>query len=240
MAIVRKNKNQIELVENARIYPDSGYDDLPQGEGTTFQYFRDLIKAILEVDKNYYKVEYEDIPIPDEDLYERAFAYELYHQWARYVEYYNALHEVPEERRLCINGEIKKCFWDENKLPDLVLHRRKDDLQEIIVEIKRAKKANAANVMEDLRKLRNFTCGEERGVANVRRINNNFSPYRMGVFILTDATLAVLADILKNNTDELGTISQNMSEVNKPLYCVCIPLNESVQYATIQELIELQ
>ena len=192
-----------------------------------------MMKAILEVEDNYYRVEYEHLNVESEDLYERAFAYELYHQWSKYVDYYRT--QNIDRRQLCLNGEIKKCFWEEEKLPDLVLHMRDVDHQEIIVEIKRSARADGGKIATDLQKLYDFTYGTE--VLNgERRINNNFAPYRMGVFILTCATMDALVNMLRDKANELNTISNNLAEIGKHLYCICIPQAGTIEYATLQEL----
>ena len=144
---VREQENNVEQPRELVVFPDAAYDNLPEGEGNSFQYLRDLIKAILEVEDHYYTVEYEGLPIANEDLYERAFAYELYHQWSKYIDCYK--HHSPDMQNLCINGEIKKCFWEEKKLPDLVLHMYWTDWQELIVEIKRESRADEENIIED-------------------------------------------------------------------------------------------
>lgn len=232
MYVVRKHEEIVEQLREFGVSSDAAYDNLPEGEGETVMYLRDLIKAILEVEDHYYQVEYEEFQIAGEDLYERAFAYELYHQWSKYVECYRR--QNPKNIKLCINGEIKKCFWDEEKLPDLVLHKHGEDCQELIVEIKRAPRADGNNITTDIQKLCNFTCG--RLEFGERRINNNFAPYSLGVFILTGATLDTLVGKLSNKLNELNTVINSLDEVNKQILCLCIPRNGTVEYATVHEV----
>jgi len=50
MYVVRKHEEIIEQLRDFGVFSDVEYNSLPE-EGESFMYLRDLIKAILEVDK---------------------------------------------------------------------------------------------------------------------------------------------------------------------------------------------
>lgn len=51
MYVVRKHEEIIEQLRDFGGFSDVAYNNLPEEEGESFMYLRDLIKAILEVDK---------------------------------------------------------------------------------------------------------------------------------------------------------------------------------------------
>lgn len=83
-----------------------------------------------------------------EELTERAFTYELYHQWK------NLLRR--KHSGLTINAEIKKVLNENNTFPDFVLHKSQDDVnlsnQILVCEVKR-KSTSASLQFKDLKKL---------------------------------------------------------------------------------------
>ncbi len=153
-------------------------------------YLKDLLKALDKVDSSYYVINYmEDYDHETiEKIYERMFAYELYHQLRliigeredvlkRYLDV-TLNGEMPKScahyKRLLygqnqpsgnkrLDKLIKKCFGQKDRLtPDLILHEAGNlDQQVYLVEIKMA---NNDCYYKDFEKLTNLKkCLEELG-----------------------------------------------------------------------------
>ncbi|MCX8080857.1 MAG: hypothetical protein N3F09_06440 [Bacteroidia bacterium] len=120
------------------------------------KYFYDFITALLSVSKDYLIWPYNE----KNQMIERVFAYELYHQWRLLIDNY-------KYKNIILNGEIKKDGSilrneDFKKIyPDLVLHEQQDSLnnQLIICEIKTCKalkhSRGKAKLKKDIIKLGN-------------------------------------------------------------------------------------
>jgi hypothetical protein len=185
------------------------------------KYLKILFKAIVDVDKQYYYTENPENATHEiiEQL-ERIFAYELYYHWSVIQNDFNKNNR--EEEKRIINGEIRKQLLDNNRYPDMVLHKGHDDIyhQEIVVEIKRKASIGNDNVAQDLIKLSQFmtkgylSCGA--------------SPYNIGVLILTGGS----EDEIKN---QLMLIS-NKTILNPNIYCVFCDGDNSLRYITLREL----
>lgn len=109
---------------------------------------------------------------------ERVFAYELYYQWRKLMDYSSS--------NLTLNGEISKNVYDEipkepkSYFPDMVLHKGQGnkDEQMIVCEIKRKHSFNSGKFKEDIKKLLWYV-DKERFSA----------PFECGVFILAGSNL---------------------------------------------------
>lgn len=185
------------------------------------EYLKILFKAIVEVDKQYYYTENpENASHEIIEQLERIFAYELYYHWSVIQNEFNN-NALNEEKRI-INGEIRKQLLDNNRYPDMVLHKGHNDIhqQEIVVEIKRKAAIKDDNVAQDLIKLSQFmtngflSCGA--------------SPYNIGVLILTSGS----EDDIKS---QLLLIS-NKVILNPQIYCVFCDGDNSLRYITLNEL----
>lgn len=197
-------------------------------EDNTYQGLEDIIddnlkmlfKAIIKVDKKYYHT---INPVSNSndtiDQLERIFAYELYHQWSIILDdYYQG---IPEEDRLIINGEIGKHMLDLTKYPDMVLHKGHSDTQhqEIVVEIKRKVGIKGDNLAKDIIKISNFMTEGYMGC--------DASPYKNGVFILTNGNENDIKDQLKFIKDG--------DTFNPEIYCVFCEGDNSISYITLDE-----
>lgn len=120
----------------------------------------------------------------DKDKYvnERAFAYEMYRQFANRLYDDVGFEEKWKEDRpsIVINAELYKCVGDSNKVdnkgrkfPDIVIHggQHNAGLQLIVCEIKL--KASETDIEEDLKKLFDY-------MDSVKMYNH---PYALAVFI---------------------------------------------------------
>lgn len=192
-------------------------------EDISDEYLKMLFKAIIEVDKQYYYTENPQNASNEiiEQL-ERIFAYELYHQWSILQEDYNR--RVPEDYKRIINGEIGKQLLGVNKYPDMVLHKGHGDIhnQEIVIEIKRKAGLKDDNAIQDLIKLSNFMTKGFLGCSA--------SPYKVGVFILTNGNEEDISSQLLNIT--------NKKYLNNNIYCIfCKGDEKSLRYVTLNELL---
>ncbi len=238
--IVSKNDLYPNDQQQGSLPADNCYDNLPAGNTPFMQYLRDLMKSILEVDDNYYRVEYEDERVEAQEQYERVFAYELYHQWSKFID----VSRIPNSAtsNLCINGEIKKIHQGELKVPDLVLHKRSEliNSQYIIVEIKRGSQIDKIkNPFDDIVKLYGFITGQVREGTGIRYINDTATIYNLGVFIVTDYSIERLKNLFKDKSNEIATFSSEIDNAGTQLYCICIPKRKdgTLQYCTLNELI---
>lgn len=159
--------------------PIDGFDS------ETSKYLYSLFASISNVDSSYI---YCDSYHSEEDIehVERAFAYELYHQWCN-----NSI--IKNCKNLIVNAEIPKELICEAKnfkksltYPDMVLHHGQNDYKGnlIICEIKRDSYArqNPDKVLEDFDKLNIYLSDKLK----VKRNNEDWEPFRIGVFIMTD------------------------------------------------------
>ena len=185
------------------------------------EYLKNLFKAIVDVDKQYYYTENpENASHETIEQLERIFAYELYYHWSVIQNDFNN-NNMEEEKRI-INGEIRKQLLDNNRYPDMVLHKGHYDIhhQEIVVEIKRKAAINNDNVAQDLIKLSQFmtngflSCGA--------------SPYNVGVLILTGGS----EDDIKSQL----TLITHKEKLNPQIYCVFCNGDNSLRYITLSEL----
>ena len=195
----------------------------------SYLYLVDMIKSILSVANIYY---YHF----NSAHYERAFAYELYHQWSKYIEKY---HKSGNDK-ICLNAEVKKFLYGRRKLPDMVLHEDLSDNQEIVVEIKRMPSATAKSIVEDLKKIESFLTGIIGIGDNAERILMGFSPYKFGALVVTCGTIDGLAQLLSGKVLTLNNIAKRLKEAGKEghLYCICTLESGSLQYTTLEMLIE--
>lgn len=206
------------MIGYIRKFSEGQYDGI---EELTNEYLKNLFKAIVDVDKQYYYTENPENPSVEiiEQL-ERIFAYELYYQRSVIQNEYN--NNVLDEEKRIINGEIRKQLLDNNRYPDMVLHKGHGDIhhQEIVVEIKRKASIKDDNVAQDLIKLSQFmtngflSCGA--------------SPYNIGVLILTGGG----EEDIKS---QLMLIS-NKETLNPQIYCVFCDGDNSLRYITLSEL----
>lgn len=208
---------------------DDTYTALYPNNRENYLYLWDLKKSILEVHSEYYR----HLGI---EHYERAFAYELYHQWAKYVEKYRK----QGQEDLFINGEIKKFLYGLKKMPDMVLHHNNTDGQEIVVEIKRMphnpNSYQLQKLIDDLKKLRDFSIGEI-GVGD-NDYKHSFSPYRFGVFIVTCGRISELVSLFSKKAKTIKNIIDSMRRHNKSghLYCICCNGDSELDFATLEDL----
>lgn len=119
------------------------------------KYLNDLLVSLTNVDSKYLLWPYGDV---DEQMCERVFAYELYHQW-------RIISEIFQYDNLIINGEIRKdgSVYRRNiniVYPDLVLHEQQNNLNQQLLacEIKTiiAIKKSLEDFKKDLIKLSNY------------------------------------------------------------------------------------
>ncbi|MGI9651975.1 hypothetical protein [Chryseobacterium sp. RLHN22] len=119
-------------------------------------HFNDFLLALIKVDPKYLLWPYG----MKEQMCERVFAYELYHQW-------RIVSEIYQYENLIINGEIRKdgSIYRENiniVYPDLILHEQQNNMNQQILacEIKTIKAVESTGgsnkVKKDLFKLDNY------------------------------------------------------------------------------------
>lgn len=236
MIIIRANK--ANLLESAFPYEGVDFDGLSAFEDRKYRYLRDLLKSILCVGSDFCLRDNENGA--NEEQYERVFAYELYHQWSKYLEneYWK------EDRNMRINGEIKKFFHDERKMPDLVLHKQYDDCQKIIVEIKTHHGIIQDNdgMLSDLKKLIKFTCGKvENNALGRPTIFGEYQPYEIGVFITTLMNTQCLKFAIEDRKDEIIDYMRSYSLRSDTIFCICLPWNgkdeeKILEVTTLEEL----
>ena len=196
------------------------------------RYLRDMMAAILEVRPWYFiRCTYDDSHEAIDQL-ERVFAYELYHQWSKFVEQY----QKEGDTNICLNGEAMKPLRGQNKQPDMILHEYNTDRQEIVVEIKRRKYTKGENIADDIKKLAIYTTGED----GTRKILHGIEPYKVGVFILTLKTMDNLTELIAEvenkfsiHHDEFCIDKHSIRKV----HCICIPEPGIIQYAPLTEII---
>lgn len=194
-----------------------------------YLYLVDMMKSILSVATiYYYHFSFAH--------YERAFAYELYHQWSKYIEKY---HKAGNDK-ICLNAEVKKFLAGRRKLPDMVLHEDRSDNQEIVVEIKRKPSATAKSIVEDLKKIESFLTGFIGIGDNAEGIFMGFSSYKFGALLVTCGTIDDLVQLLSGKVLTLNNIAKRLKKAGKEghLYCICTLESGSLQYTTLEMLIE--
>lgn len=111
------------------------------------KYLNDLLLALANVDSKYLLWPYGGVT---EQMCERVFAYELYHQW-------RIVSEIFQYDNLIINGEIRKdgsvYRRDINIVyPDLVLHEQQNNLNQQILACEIKTVIAVKNSKEDLKK----------------------------------------------------------------------------------------
>jgi len=186
-------------------------------------HLKNLFKAILEVNSNYFYLKNETACDDWQEQLERVFAYELYHQWSLIQKQYNdfCMAQGKKEELRYINGEVGKKLEGILKYPDLVLHGgQKDNThQEIAVEIKRKANITPKNVIEDLEKLSDMiTNGKLAYGAN---------PFNWGVFILTCGQVNDIKNKLESYTGE---------KISDKVLCILCTGNDELEYFTINEI----
>jgi hypothetical protein len=116
------------------------------------KFFLDFLIALLKVERNYMIWPY-GLSVKDNQVGERVFAYEFYHQWRKVSEQF-------KYKNLIINGEIRKdgSIYRHDSLgqvyPDLVLHEQQNNMNQQIIacEIKTSKALNHTNGRKQLKK----------------------------------------------------------------------------------------
>lgn len=217
-------------------YESEFFSGLETFEDQNLRYLCDLMKSILCVGYDYCLKDNPNGSV--EEHYEYVFAYELYHQWSKYLdEFY--LRENPNLR---INGEIKKFFYEERKLPDLVLHEQGRNNQKLIVEIKTAHGVNPETVYQDIEKLIKFTSGRINPYLNERFIKDNYTPYEIGVFILTLKNSQELRDLILSKKDEIEELREDYIIHSQSIFLICVPErgnegNPTLEVMTLQEVL---
>lgn len=194
-----------------------------------YAYLVDMMESILFVAERYY-YHYHFVH------YERAFAYELYHQWSKHIEKY---HKAGNEA-ICLNAEVKKFLAGQKKLPDMVLHEDCEDNQEIVVEIKRMSSATPKSIIDDLKKIERFLTGIIGIGDTAEKTLYGFSPYKFGALLVTCGTIDNLADLLIKKGITLSRITKRLKDAYKEghLYCICSPQSGSIQYSTLETLVD--
>lgn len=223
--------NTANLQESSFPYENVDFTGLSAFDGGEYRYLRDLLKSILRVGFDFCLKDNEHGA--NEEQYERVFAYELYHQWSKYLEneYWN------EDRDMRINGEIKKFFHSERKIPDLVLHKQNSDCQKIMVEIKTHHGIRQDNdgMLSDLKKLIKFTCGKvENNALGRPTIFGEYQPYEMGVFILTLENTEVLQFFIENKKEEIQKYMRKFGVRPRSIFCICLPWDEENQVKILE------
>lgn len=196
---------------------------------TNYVYLVDLIKSVLKVARRYYY--HYDAP-----HYERAFAYELYHQWSKFLEGY----QKAGNPNICLNAEVKKFLDGHKKLPDMVLHEDGQNNQEIVVEIKRMPSAKESTVVEDLKKIEQFLTDSVGLGDKAESFMQGFSPYKYGIFIATCGTIDDMANLLGKKFGTLARIVRRLRAAGKAghLYCFCCVGSGILQYTTLEMLVQ--
>lgn len=147
----------------------------------------DLIFAILNVKEEYMFYNVTKVGRRNRkkiiEQIERAFAYELYHQWS-----------LLKEKTLILNGEIDKDIEKKRYYPDMVLHGGQCDYDnnKIVVEIKRGKAIDSSKIIKDLEKLSPYL--EKKKV--------KWANYENAVFILYDADMGIISKALDEEKNE--------------------------------------
>lgn len=170
----------------------SSYENFDCFDKLTVRQINLFLRAVQLVKKKYYLYEFDhtnnelphlDLPNEAIEQTERVFAYELYHQWSMCL-----------GKKWLLNGEISKHLsWfynnkeigitENQKYPDLVLHKGPADNKQLIVcEIKR--KNHLDRLQFDLQKLAVFTSSS--GSSNIKR---NFMPFKCGVILLINGSV---------------------------------------------------
>ena len=144
------------------------------------EYLDDVLEAIQRVDVHYFK--WDDFGsehlLDKEEMLERVFCYEFYHQFRKIMECKNNKYH-----KLRLNGEIKKGIalgyqsivetikkdteeikkdteevkdsQEKDRYPDFVLHEAQetDNIQELVIEVKTKNNLNSNNLLYDLLKI---------------------------------------------------------------------------------------
>ncbi len=234
--ILSKTKRKYKLVETVNGISMESHPSKRESifrvseiEKTHYNYLTDLMKSILEVRRSYY-YHFSDVH------YERAFAYELYHQWSKHIEEYKK-----QNPNLCINGEVKKFLLNKKKMPDMVFHEDQNDCQEIVVEIKRLyNDAKKSEFFDDLRTLKDFTTGTIGIGDKSEPFLYGFSPYHLAVFIVTCCRLNNLVDFFSHSITTLQEICKDLKNKGKSghLYCICSDGDGKLDLVTLEELLQ--
>ena len=150
------------------------------------RYLYSLFVSISNVDSSY--IHYDGYNLDkDFEHVERVFAYELYRQWCNYP-------LINNNKYLVVNAEIPKNLigdWRREvkdlTYPDLVLHHGQNHYKGnlIICEIKRRSYAqqNPDKTLDDFLKLNTYLSKKLK----VKPNNENWEPFKIGVFILTES-----------------------------------------------------
>lgn len=137
------------------------------------EYLDDVLEAIQRVDVHYFK--WDDFGsehlLDKEEMLERVFCYEFYHQFRKIMECKNNKYH-----KLRLNGEIKKEIalgyqsivktikkdteetkdsQEKDRYPDFVLHEAQEteNIQELVIEVKTKNNLNSNNLLYDLLKI---------------------------------------------------------------------------------------
>lgn len=138
-------------------------------------HFNDFLLALIRVGPKYLLWPYG----AKEQMIERVFAYELYHQWRIVADHY-------EYDNLIINGEIRKdrSIYRQNLgivYPDLILHEQQNntDQQVLACEIKTVQALNREpkSLIEDLLKLDKYIDVLDYEISVFIQIKNPFDEF---------------------------------------------------------------
>lgn len=202
------------------------------------KYLTSLFVSICNVDSIY--IHYDGYNSKEDiEHVERAFAYELYHQWCN-----NPI--IKNSKSLIINAEIPKELICEAKhinksltYPDMVLHRGQNNYKGnlIICEIKRDSYArqNPDKILEDFDKLQIYLSDGLK----VKRNDEEWEPFKLGVFIMTDSEKTDLPLSVDNIFEHLGerveTIIKYDVNIKRRIVCVVYNGNE-LKYDTLYNI----
>lgn len=172
-------------------------------------YLADLFEAVQKVDPFKYCLFVDIETLSVEELKERAFCYELYHQFRLIMERKEAIY-----RNMYLNAEINKSFYDyggqkqKDRFPDFVLHagQTKTRKQQFVVEVKRKKNCEDCDIAYDIHKLLYFVSGEFMSLGE--KVS-----FEYGVFIMVGMKEADLRN--KFLEEENNTILKRLEELEK-------------------------
>ena len=194
-------------------------------EYTVEDYLESLFEAIRNVGVRYIHENFHDEGV-DFTHVERAFTYEVYHQWSTLI----------NDKNVRIDAEISKQFVDENisKLfvntenserpyhrfyPDMVLHEGQGNSKNnfIVCEFKRMHNISNKLIIDDLKKLDLYVDQETKaGVSD-------WTPFHCGVFILIfhNTEGKCVQEELCNRLLSLSEdIRENIANQNKIICCI--------------------
>ena len=101
------------------------------------------------------------------------------------------------------------------------------------MEVKRnVYNSDADKIIHDFEKLDKLTLGvySEEYKRNV--ISGKYAPYQLGVFIFMGGTFADLKCKLQESAQRVCTLSENLGERNKRIFCVCSVDGKMLEYTT--------